>query len=1018
MKSVRLGRWCALFCFFILSLMFHPKLSLSQTETFCALGDSVLADSIVIFTENDGGGGGGGGGNPPPPPTFHDFGDPLFTNEFDLYANNDFKAFRQVFHLHLTEHVSTRFSTGDWEGILNAIMNNDTTATDDDVFSKVWNYFVRDDADSNSYHAGVRFKSGTFGPTYTWINIYLYDPRDAPFNYSFANDNNVWVRADSDEPTTFILGEGLAHELQHICFDANGYPDGYLGINESLSTVAEYLLDGWGHIRPYNLSYDASFMDHEPCDIGSFLSPKYRSYKAWMLYLYEVLQGNSSDPTDDALYRWVRIDAGVEHRLWLDTLAELLWDDGSYDWIGGANATDRLNRLYANFLAAKYCNAPDFAPTHGEFGIGPVNTVTDLGFFTDNDDFNVVPNVKSPDTPIDCPPYENLGNLWFWTVRVLVPSYTLDGDDDGVTTSKAHLYYAADTSRDSIDVYNGGTDYVEFRAGSYFNDGEEHELHLKVRGRPIETGATNGIKPVGWVLGYSSNDDTLQVHPEHLVFVEPLSFTPTTTTSDSSFARTVIVGDFGRSVKAVVLAIGSAGLRPDLNKYPTNGFTYSYSYGVATPGASARTWEGDVYLLGDATVPSGGSLDVAPGTHVKISNEDLAEEGADTDKVEINVSGELIADGTYASPITFKPWTPTTSGDWNGIYVANGSDGATLDYCTIRRADRAIDTYEYVTFTHCNVDTCAEAGFLTHSGGGLVRQSVFNQPGYFGIYVSADTLVVKNSGVTDATIDGIHLGDFGARLVARSTGASGSPTGLYVDSSAMADVDSCEFSSNDVGVHYYACHANSSLKHSSFESDTDQAILCDNGSSPTIDDNYIVDSGDGIYCSNSSSPVIKNNYIKRCTNGVVTASSSNPDIGHYSTTGNNSIAHALSKYIKNLNSSGTIYAQNNCWNVDTGGCSPSSSRFQGSVDYTNPICCDIPRDDQVYIIPGATPKPSVTQLVSIVPNPFNPQTTIHYSLEKQGRVEINVYDVQGRLVQQLTAAPPGGRRAFCRLGWI
>jgi flagellar hook assembly protein FlgD len=39
--------------------------------------------------------------------------------------------------------------------------------------------------------------------------------------------------------------------------------------------------------------------------------------------------------------------------------------------------------------------------------------------------------------------------------------------------------------------------------------------------------------------------------------------------------------------------------------------------------------------------------------------------------------------------------------------------------------------------------------------------------------------------------------------------------------------------------------------------------------------------------------------------------------------------------------------------------------------------------------------------VAIVPNPFNPTTTIHYSLAVPGNVEIHVYDVAGRLVQEL-----------------
>jgi len=36
------------------------------------------------------------------------------------------------------------------------------------------------------------------------------------------------------------------------------------------------------------------------------------------------------------------------------------------------------------------------------------------------------------------------------------------------------------------------------------------------------------------------------------------------------------------------------------------------------------------------------------------------------------------------------------------------------------------------------------------------------------------------------------------------------------------------------------------------------------------------------------------------------------------------------------------------------------------------------------------------------PNPFNPSTTIQYNIPKAGDVEVNIYDIQGRLVRCLS----------------
>jgi hypothetical protein len=273
--------------------------------------------------------------------------------------------------------------------------------------------------------------------------------------------------------------------------------------------------------------------------------------------------------------------------------------------------------------------------------------------------------------------------------------------------------------------------------------------------------------------------------------------------------------------------------------------------------------------------------------------------------------------------------------------------------------------------------------------------------GYYGIYCVADTTVIRNSGVDGAGATGIYLAS-GASAIMRSAGAGRCDTGLYVGGSGFLNADStCDFSNTQIGVYFYNSGSNDVLKKAQFEGYGDIAVFCDNSASPAIDSCYAVDGGDAIYCSNSSSPTITGNYIKRVANGVVTESSSNPDIGHYSTTGNNSIAHTTGKYVKNLNSSGTIYAQNNCWDVNTGGCAPSSGHFQGSVDKTHPQCCDIPRDDMTYTLPEPGSKRLITGIVNVVPNPFNPTTTISYSLATPVKVSLSVYDVAGRLVNRL-----------------
>ena len=58
---------------------------------------------------------------------------------------------------------------------------------------------------------------------------------------------------------------------------------------------------------------------------------------------------------------------------------------------------------------------------------------------------------------------------------------------------------------------------------------------------------------------------------------------------------------------------------------------------------------------------------------------------------------------------------------------------------------------------------------------------------------------------------------------------------------------------------------------------------------------------------------------------------------------------------------------------------------------------------------AASTLPSSYELEQNFPNPFNPATTIRYSISKASNVELKVFDLLGREVQNLvsTVQPPG-----------
>ena len=1038
----------------LLSLVFRaaPAGSTNSDPVYCDVPDSAtVADSALTWISSM-------------DAVMHPFGaDTLsYPNEFAIGSLSADSTFSKVFDLYLTDSVSARWTQSEWHSIINAILDGDADM-DDDIFGRVWSYFLRADADADPAYAGVEFTIG--GKTYTKIQLKMFDTSDlgcpcsaaaygskACAGHSYPVANELFLNAsDYDCPpppcacapisAAQMLGQGVAHELQHICFNANGQV-GYEGVDESLATLAEYLEDSWRPLE-FDLPYDASFVNGEACDVprlGSEDPPKYQTYKSWMIYLYETFRGDPSDPTDDLVYRWINNDAAFTLRLKLPALATELWDS-EFAWVGGTSAWDRLSRTYANYLAAKFCNAPIFG-SHGEYGIGPTaNTVRDLGFFLDNCDWYAIDGMGQrvqPMSPVDCPPQPG-NHLGCWNVRVLAPDYDLTDDNENVITSTLNLYPGGiyhdgdaplpaddgDHSKDYIDVYQYGTDYVIFRADEYFDDGQEHDLKLRVKGKAITNNSNVPIQPVGWVIAYSTASDTLQVHPEDILFVKPLTFTPSTAYADTLRARTVVVTDFGRSVKSVVLALGAGAVNQSLSYWVNNGFVYNYSFGVLTPTTSTRTWDGDVYVLGDVNVVSGGALNIAAGTMVNVFDSDLGETG-DEDRIEFNVNGGLVADGSEANPIVFEPWSSSGLGNWLGFLVNDTSSGATFDHCVFKRAAAAIRSYAPLTVTHTEIDTCAWSGIVSKDGGMTISNCQLRAPGYVGIEVDADANTVRNTFVDGALLYAVSAYDSASTsLDIRGSELADSDTGLYVSGNVDVDIDStCCFYQNDTGIHFYNSGTAATVRGAGITWSTSAAIHCDNSSSPRIDSSIFAHNGAGIYCTNSSSPVIESNEMQMSGNAVSGASSSYPDVGHSSPTsgqsaGNNKIAHN-SKSVVNGNGSGTISAQNNYWNTTTSPCTPSSGLFTGSVDHNYPVCPGSfprwvgtegePEFEEwglVYQVPGgSTPdgrKPLVTGLTGIVPNPFNPETTIQYSLRGQSKVDIKIYDVAGRLVDVLAS---------------
>ncbi len=426
------------------------------------------------------------------------------------------------------------------------------------------------------------------------------------------------------------------------------------------------------------------------------------------------------------------------------------------------------------------------------------------------------------------------------------------------------------------------------------------------------------------------------------------------------------------------------------------------------------TWSGTVYVSGDVVVASNATLTIEPGTIVRIAADDNENAGNDSERIELNIEGRLVAIGTLANPIVFESWTSTTTPNWIGFYFDDQSDGGKFTRCKISDAEYAIESHvalevRYTTFEDCH------AGVVSYTASAFVKDCTITSSGPWGIYVSGADATIRNSVVSNASIACLYVQP-GSSLVARGSQFANGGTGLLINGSPVMDIDSlCAFSSNGVGIYCYGVPSSVVIKNSTINSNSGNGIRCDTSSHPLIQNNTVRYNALGIYCTNFSSPTIKGNMIKSNTYGVSAATGANPDIGTYPSSGGNTIAFSYQKHAVNWNEF-EIKAENTCWDVNTGDCYPPPSKIQGLVDTDYPECCTTMAGAAEFTPdpePEKAPTPN-TDLVGVVPNPFNPSSTIHYSLADQERVRIVVYDVAGRSVRDLVdrAEQPGSHTAF------
>jgi parallel beta-helix repeat protein len=449
----------------------------------------------------------------------------------------------------------------------------------------------------------------------------------------------------------------------------------------------------------------------------------------------------------------------------------------------------------------------------------------------------------------------------------------------------------------------------------------------------------------------------------------------------------------------------------------TDAGLYKSSIIVADPIISSdTTWTSDksICLTGDLTISSEATLTIQPGTNIYIAtNADGSASGADTNRVEIIVNGALNAAGTSSEHIRFVPCVAgdiADTAEWYGI-VVNSSGSATLRYCEVERAIYGVKgNAAALDVRHTNFRYIADSGIYSTStsNNAVVDSNTFERCYDWAVDISQGTghdiigngisdcrggiryassggataLDVQYSDIDNAFFaqvgEGIHL-ESGGTITANITAntATGFKRGIYLSKVIGGAVTGNDAHDNNAqGLYLVNCSVSLVCQVSTFNS------FCQNGIGISVNGSSVM-------------PVAYNKIEGNTTYGVYVAPMSMPDFGTDGTaTGHNAIVNTAAQYDFYRDTGPTVKAEN-CW---WGG---GKGKTYGSVDNTPYLTTDpLPRRGLDI---GAT-LPEDVVLMKSYPNPFNPSATIEFSLPRDGRVSIEIFNIMGQRVKTLANA--------------